>query len=93
MGQFLSLQSLTQVAFGRPYIDVFGKEDGEEEWTGDGKENDKRGEKDEKWEECSDGLDRSDVVVKVSLSAVRVVTRADRLKSAPRTVTFAPSNM
>lgn len=88
MGQYLSLQSLAQVAFGRPYIDVFGAEDekGNGEKEGD-KKGDKRDEKrEEKREECSD------VVVKVSLSAVRVVSRADRRKSAPRTVTFAPSH-
>ena len=88
MGQYLSLQSLAQVAFGRPYIDVFGVEDekgnGEKE---DDKRDDKRDQKDEKREECSD------VVVKVSLSAVRVVSRANRSKSTPRAVTFAPTTM
>ena len=31
MGQYLSLQSLVQVAFGRPYIDVFEVEEEEKE--------------------------------------------------------------
>ena len=84
MGQYLSLQSLAQVAFGRPYIDVFGVED--EKGNGE-KKDDKRDQKDEKREECSD------VVVKVSLSAVRVVSSANRRKSAPRAVTFAPTTM
>ena len=95
MGQYLSLQSLAQVAFGRPYIDVFGAEDergnGEKEGDKrDEKRDEKRGQGDEKREEKREEC--SDVVVKVSLSAVRVVSRADRRKSAPRTVTFAPSH-
>lgn len=64
MGQFLSLQSLTQIAFGRPYIDVFGEND----VTEDEENDDKREGKEER--------KGADHIVKVSLGVVRVTPRA-----------------
>lgn len=64
MGQYLSLQSLVQVAFGRPYIDVFEVEEEEEE-------------EDAKKVECEERNERVQptVVLRLSKNQVRRTVR------------------
>ena len=77
MGQYFSLQTLVQVAMGRPYIDVFGVEEEEEE------EENKKHEKETPFEsaerECVERNEpaSSNVVLRLSKNQVRRTARFD----------------
>ena len=72
MGQYVSLQSLVQVALGRPYIDVFGVEE---------EDNNKKTEKETRFEstekECEERNEpvSPNVVLRLSKNQVRRVVK------------------